>query len=258
MKQAIRALGWATTIFWIMLLLFTVTAVYSAFQIRPGFGGTSTSTSDHGLMVSLPFSLYNGGFYDISEINFSTLVRDSYGLPLTNSSTFIQLIPKGTNTTVNHKILVDMRQMSTKSLSRLLFNDTSLSVDAILKLNYASAIPFQISTNFTIPWGAPLASLTMGRMSVSPYNSTYSEVTVPLSFENHSPLGLNGTMRLELVDITNRIVGRGTVPIIDASHSRFETAVEILMSGNPSNVTEARLYFDTSIFHYGPMVIPRV
>jgi hypothetical protein len=258
MKQAIRALGWATNIFWIMLLLFTVTAVYSAFQIKPGFGDASTSTSDSSLTVSLPFSLYNGGFYDISRINLTTLVTDSYGLPLTSSSTLFQLIPKGTNTTITHKILVDLRQMSTKSLSHLLFNDTSLAVDAILKLNYASAIPFQISTNFTMPWGAPLASLALGKMIVSPYNSTCSEATVPLSFENHSPLGLNGTMRLELVDVTNRIVGTGSVPIIGAPHSGFETAVEILMSGNPSNVTEARLYFDTSIFHYGQLVISLV
>lgn len=257
MRQAIRALGWAANIFSIILLFFTVTAVYSAFRIRPEFGDHSVSTQGGTLTFTLPFLLNNGGFYDISNLNITTLVKDSDGSLMSSSSTFVPLISRGSNVSVTHNISISLSQMTTENLRRLLFNDSVFDVAASLKLNYAKAIPFEISINSTMPWGAPLHNLSIGDISVSPYNATHFRAIVPISFENHSFFSLNGTMRLELVDNINRLLGYGTANIDVPSQSGYSFSLEVFVS-DPTNIKEARLYFITSIFSYGPVVIPFV
>jgi len=252
MRQAIRALGWATNIFWIILLFFTVTAVYSAFQIRPGFGQPYTNTSDGTMIASLPFYIDNGGFYDITNVNLTTLVKDNGGLPISGSSTFVRAIPRGSNVSVTHNMTISINQMTTESLSYLLFNDSNLEIDIALKLDYADAVPFKISTNSIVPWGAPLSNLTIGKVSASPYNATHFRVIVPVDFENHSPFSLDGTMRLELTDNNDHLLvsGRSSIPAQGGS-----VPIEVFVS-DPTSIRKVRLSFATSIFNYGPVVIP--
>jgi len=251
MKQAVRALGWATGIFWIMLLFFTITVVYSAFQIRPSFTTEpSVSTSHDTLIVSLPFILYNGGLYDISKFNITTVVRDDGGLTIARSSTFVPIISKGVNASITHNMSLGIGQLATDDLSYLLFNDSELDVAAILKLTYANAFPFEIALNSSMPWGAPLSNLTVGGISGSSL--------VPLSFENHSYFEMSGTMQLEIVDNAGHVVGEGTTGFYAPPESRFERDVAVTLSGSPLNIAEVRLYFQTSFFSYGPVVIPVV
>jgi len=255
MKQATKALGWATSIFWIILLLFTVTAVYSAFQIRPSFGDPSVSTSGDKLIVSLPFGLYNGGFYDISRFNITTVVSDSHGSEISSSSTFVATIFKGGNTSIIHNMTLNIGKMATSDLSFLLFNDSELNVTAILKLAYANAFPFEIAANISMPWGAPLANLAIGNISIAPFNSTHVRALVPLSFENHSYLEMSGSARLEVVDSTGNVVGEGATMFYAPSENRFETNVGVLLSNSAAIIREVRLYFQTPFFTYGPVVI---
>jgi len=252
MRQAIRAVGWATNIFWIILLSFTVTAVYSAFQLSPEFGKHYINTLDGALTVSFPFYLNNGGFYDISNMNITTLIKDNYGSPISDSSTFVPLIPKGSNISVTHNVSMSLSQMTVKYLSHMLFNDTILDIDVSWKINYAKVVPFEVSTNLTMPWGAPLSNLTIGDIYPSPYNST--RAIVPISFQNHSPCSLDGTTRLELVDNANHLLGSGvgSIPPM-GGYIPIEVFVPDL-----TNIRQARLYFVTSFFSYGPLVIPLV
>ncbi len=256
MKQAVRALGWATSIFWIMLLLFTITAVYSAFQISPGFGDPSVSASGDTLIVSLPFDLYNGGFYDISRFNITTVVSDNHGSEISSSSTFVATISKGENTSITHNMSLSIGQMASSDLSFLLFNDSELNVTAILGLTYANAFPFEITVNISMPWGAPLANLAIRDISITPFNSTHVRAVVPLSFENHSYLEMSGTARLEIIDETGNVAGEGATIFYAPSESRFETNVEVILLSGTSSIREARLYFQTPLFTYGPVVIP--
>jgi hypothetical protein len=258
MKQAIRALTWAISVFWIILLLFTVTVAYSALQIRPSFSEPSVSSSGDMLTASLPMILYNGGFYDISKFNITTLVKDHRGQTITRSSTFVPVISGGANATITHKMSLSIKQAATGNLSHLLFNDSELDVEAAVRLVYAGAFPIEISLNLSMPWGAPFANLTVGDASTRPLNLTHVRVLLPLSFENHSFLEMNGTVRLEIVDQLNHVVGNGSTGFTVSPDNRFETDVEILVSGDPSNIREAHLYFQTSFFDYGPVVIALV
>lgn len=254
MKQTIRALGWANAIFWIILLLFTITVVYSAFQIQPRFGEPSVTNSNGALVVSLPLSISNGGFYDINRFNITTQISDNQGSAINRSSTLVSILPKGENTTIEHRMTLSIEQAATSNLSYLLFNDGELNVEAIVKLVYANAFPIEISSNFTTPWGAPFANLTLGNISV--ISST--RVSMPLSFENHSFLEMNGTLRVEIVDSTSNVVGGTSVAFDAPPENRFERNIEVTVSGSPAQIREARLYFETSFFDYGPVVFSLV
>lgn len=258
MRQVIRALGWATNLFWIILLFFAATAMYSALQIRPGFGQPYTNTSNNAITISVPFYVDNRGFYDITNLNLTTLINDNNGLRVSCSSTNWPVIHPGNNVSITHNMSISLNQITAHELSHLLFNDSTLNVDVGLKLDYANAVPLKIHSNTTMYWGAPLANLAIGNMSVSAYNTTHARITVPISFENHSSLELNGIMRLEIVDNMNKVVGTGSSNFNAPRQNRCDTTLSILVSGNPTNVREARLYFETSAFNYGPLVMPLV
>jgi hypothetical protein len=258
MKQAVRALGWAINIFWIMLLLFTITVVYSALLIRPSFGEPLANSSGGTFTVSLPLTLYNGGFYDISGLNITTRVTDYQGSLVTNSTTLFPLVSGGASATIRHNMSISLEQAATTDLSYLLFADSDLDVSTHLRLVYARIFPFEISFNTSMPWGAPFANLTLGGISVVPVNMTHSRILIPVSFENHSSLEMNGTVSLEIVDNMGNAVGTSTTSFDALSGSPFGTTIEIVMSGNPANIRDARLSFRTPYFSYGPVVMPLV
>jgi hypothetical protein len=258
MRQALRSLGWAISIFWIVLLLFTVTVAYSALQIRPSFGEPSVASSGSAVITSIPFTLYNGGFFDISELNITTLTKDYMGSLITSSTTIIPLIPGGRTAAINHNISLAMDRAATGNLSHLLFMDSELNVETSLSLVYAKAFPFEISLDVNMPWGAPFANLALGEIVLTPLNLTHFRASVPVSFENHSFLGMNGTIGLEIVDSMNQTVGESSTGFDALPSSLFETNIQVFVSGNPANIREAHLSFQTPFFNYGPMVVSLV
>jgi len=140
--------------------------------------------------------------------------------------------------------------MNSSQLSHLLFADDNLTVNTFVTLNYAQVIPFALGANLSMPWGAPLSNLTLGTVSMSG-----TSATVPFSFDNHSFFELNGTMRLEIVDNLDHVVGQGTAHILALPQSNYSQSLTVTVSGAPAT---ARLYFQTSVFDYGPVVIALV
>jgi hypothetical protein len=151
---------------------------------------------------------------------------------------------------------ISTSQITTQRLSYLLFSDTKLDVGIALKLIYANAVPFKISMNSTMDWGAPLKNLTLG---LPRYTDT--GIVVPISFENNSFFELNGTMRLQIVDDNNNVLGQEKIININVQpkSSYKNTGVDVSISGDPASIREsiggARLYFSTSVFNYGPVVV---
>jgi hypothetical protein len=247
MRQTIRALGLTIYVLWLVIVVFTVTAVYSAFQLGVSFGEPQTSTSGGTMTLSLPFSVQNNGFYDISNLNITTIIQEINRALIANSSTLVPPILSGKKVDVTHHISITLDKMTPASLSRLLFNDTDFNVDMILALTYAGVIPLKISTNSTMTWGAPLYNLTIGSID---FNSTSMMAVVPVSFENHSFFNLNGTMQIEIVDALNQTVGSKTIPINVPSESDYPmTWLEVPVSASDSSF-KVRLHFDTSAFKY--------
>jgi len=260
MKQAIRAFGIAIYVLWIVVMVFTVTLVYSATQLGVDLDteNSQTSTSGGTVIMSVPFSVTNKGFYDISNLNITTTLEETNGALVSNSSTVVPLISSGNKVDATHKISITLNELTSASLSRLLFNDTEFAVDLILGLSYARVVPLKISTNSTMQWGAPLHNLAIGDIPTPQYhNSSHVETVLPLSFENHSFFNLNGNIRIEIINTSNQKVGSSTIQISAPSQNDYSTQLPLYLLVGSGSLKEARLYFDfPPIFSYGPKVMP--
>jgi len=226
MKQAIRALTIATLILWILLIVFAITAVYSVMNLDIDFGETQFFPSNEDVVLSLPFFFNNSGYYDISELNVTTRVTDYNGTLLALSETFVPLVASGSNVETVHNISIDLNDLFME-YTEILFNDSSFELDAFIALNFAHAIPVQMSINMTIPWGAPLSNLSIGEIFVLSDNRT---VVIPVSFENHSYFDIVGTMQLEVYNDVDELVTSGQTDLDVPSYYGYNEPVEAYSS----------------------------
>jgi hypothetical protein len=213
MKIAIRMLSIATIILWIVILFFFVTAVYSVMNLGITLGEVQMLPSSKGIVFSFPFSINNNGYYELADLNLTTRVTDSAGTVLDLTETFVPSIPQGTNVNASHTISIDLDAIISMDNVPLLLNDSSFNLEIFAGLNFARAVPVQISTNATIPWGAPFANFSVGTISVSPHNSTHSEASIPVSFENHAILDITGTLKLEFYNNSDKQIASGMTAI---------------------------------------------
>ena len=252
MKQAIRALAIATLTLWILLIAFAITAVYSVMNLGIDFGETQFFSSDETVVLSLPFLIDNRGYYDISELNVTTRVTDNNGTLLALSETLVPLIASGSNVETAHNISIPLTDILSMGYADFLFNDSSFELEAFVALNFAYAIPVQIAMNLTVPWGAPFSNLSIGEFSVLPYNTTHSEVVIPLSFENHSFFDIAGTVRLEVYNDVNELVTSGQTSLDVPSNYGYVGQVEMYLGvGDLSKLTASgnlHLVFEPLMF----------
>jgi len=257
MRYAVRALGWATKILWILIIVFSVTSVYSAISIRMNFGEPQVSFSNGFLVISFPFSINNTGFYDLSELNITMNVMDYNGSLVATSSTFVPLIPRDSHVKTTHNASMNLDDIISKA-QIYLFNDTIFNLNMSMKLIFAHAIPFQGSMNTTIPWGAPLYNFSIEEISYVYHNLTHQGVIISLSFENHSPyFSVDGTMRVEIFNSRGESVGSETLSMGVPPRSKYDGQVELVADASkltPSG--EVHFFFETSAFSFGPVVMP--
>jgi len=257
MRYAVRALGWATKILWILILVFSVTSVYSAMNVKIRFGEPHVFLSKEFAVISIPLFINNTGFYDLSELNITADVMDCNESLLSTSIAFVPLIPRGSSVETTHNVSISLDYI-TSMAQTYLFNDTIFNVNMSVKLNFAHAIPFQVSTNMTVPWGAPLYNFSIGQISYNYLNLTHQELIIPISFENHSPyFGVEGTMQVETYNDDDELLGFSESDLNVPSHSSYDGQVK--MTVDLSKITgsgEVRFYFETSVFSIGPVVMP--
>jgi hypothetical protein len=250
MKPAIRALGIATIVIWIFLIVFAATAVYSVMNLGVGFGEVEFFPSINGVVLSLPFFINNTGYYDISELNISTRIIDSNGTLLKLSQTFVPLVSRGSNVEAAHNISIESDDIMERI--ELVFNDSSFVFDTSITLNFANIVPVQMSMNMTMPWGAPFSNVSVGEISRLPFNATHDRVVVPLSFENHSFFDVTGTMNFEIYNDVEELVTSGETSLDVQSESTYDEQVDMYLSlTDASRLTESgkvRLIFETSMF----------
>ncbi len=257
MRYAVRALGWATKIVWILMVFFAATSVYSALNVKMGFGQPQVFLSSGFIIISVPLFVNNTGLYDLSELNMTVAVTDYNESFASTSTTFVPSIPRGSNIETAHNVSMSLDDTTSKLLDYL-FNDTVFNLDLSLKLNFAGAIPFQVSTNMTMPWGAPLYNFSIGQVSYNFLNLTHQEVIIPISFENHSSyFSVDGFMRVEIYNDNGELLGSSVSDLNVPSHSGYDGQMETIV--DVSKVTgrgEVHFYFETSAFSIGPVVMP--
>ncbi len=262
MNIPVRMIGIATTIFWVFLIIFCLTAVYSVKDLQFSFGEPQLNmTPDNTAIFSLPVNILNRGYYDLHGFNVTTGVRDEHGSLITRGSTFIPLIRRDEPMTVLHNMTININDLLEHS-QEYLFNDTTLNVDASVGINLIQLIPAQASGNFTIPWGAPLYNLQIGNPSYAMVNFTHFRASVPISFENHALFDLTGNVQIRMFDNANVQIGEGQSAIQAYQHSSYSDSVDLLIHApsiitpTPSFSGHLEVTIETPMFNYGPLVIP--
>lgn len=240
MKQSIRAFGWTITISMLIIFAFLVTAVYSMFQtilIGQGIslGAPEARVINGTIILSMPLTINNTGYYDITKLNLTTIIKDSNGTTIAKASTSIERIPKGLAVTRWHDILNPADILS--NIAYLLFNDTMFVANFSIGLRYANALAFRLTmANNSFPWGAPFYNFTSTGTSPPYSNGTHLLADVFLGFENHSPFGFNGTLYLNIYNEYAESIGSGSQMIDVSPSSRFDAPINVVIE-KPADYT---------------------
>jgi len=255
MRQALRALGWATKILWILIIVFAATIVYSALPMnfRMGFGEPQAAFSDGVIVMSFPLIINNSGYYPVSDLNLTTSLMDDEGNLVSTSTTFVPLIARSSNLEKSHNVSLSLNDLN---LTRFLFEDSNFTAELSIAMKFARVVPLQVATEMAIPWGAPLYNFSIGEITYYP-NGTG---VVPISFENRSPLlNVNGTIRLEIYNNRGEPVGSGEKRVdVPSNYGRYVDEIELIVD-DPAKITpsgQVHVSFETSMFNFGPVVIP--
>ena len=244
MRQTIRALGWIIVILWITTLLLPVTVAFSLMKLleakNMGIQEPTISFSNGNFTLSMPFYMNNTGFYDLSDISINIKIGRE-NKTISTSSTQLPNVPAGTMANSSCDISFSLEELVLK-YSELLTNDTELGVNASLRLRVAYAIAFEASMEFTIHWDAPLYNLTIYDVAYNSANRTFS---FSISFDNHAPYPVNGTLTTNLYNSINALIGSDikyvNVPSRDKFNKSFAITLDPTATMTPNGVI--RLYF---------------
>jgi hypothetical protein len=252
MKIALRMLSIAAIVLWIVILFFSVTAVYSVMNLGIKVGEVQMLPSSNGIDFSLPFAITNNGYYELADLNLTTRVTDQNGTEFDITETLVPSIPRDSNINATHTVSIDLNDILLMDHVSLLLNDSSFNVEIFAGLKFARAIPVQLSTNATIPWGAPFAHFSIRTISVSPHNSTHVEARIPVSFENHAVINLTGTLKVEVYSNSNEYITSGTASInVPPQQSYFERLLGYARQQDASKLTgnvKMHVIFETPAF----------
>jgi hypothetical protein len=252
MKIAIRMLSIVAIILWVVILFFSVTAVYSVTNLGIDLGEAQMLPSSNGISFSLPFSITNNGYYELADLNITTRVADADGTVFDVTQTFVPSIPRGSNVNATHTISVDLDSILSMDHVALLLDDSFFNVEIFAGLNFARAVPAQISTNATIPWGAPFAHFSTGAISVSSLNSSHVEAKMPISFENHAVIDLTGTLRVEVCNDSDVPIASGVASINAPSQQSYSGDITLSVGNHDlSELTRSgnvHIVFETPVF----------
>ena len=265
MRQSIRALGWTITISMLLLFAFLATSVYSMVQtilINRGISLSENpqfSFSNGSLTTSFALTINNTGYYDMSGLNVTTVLLDSDGRVISEASTLVERITKGSAITKQHNMSITL----TDILSHIsnLTQDTELNMNISVGLKYAEALALQVTVmNLSIPWGAPIHNLSLTEITPR-FNGTHYLLETFVSFENHAFFDLNGILHLKVYNSEELYIGSGDSEInIEAGHGY--SGLVVMVVEDPLNFTESGYvevsfespvlgYFDLGRIDYG-------
>lgn len=257
MRIPIRVIGTVTTFLWIFLIAFFVSAVYSVKDLYFNFDAPQMSlNADNEIVFSLPIAITNKGFYDTGSFNVTTQICDKEGFATAYAMTFVPVINKNDKLVVNHNMTIKFNDLL-ENYQNYLFDDGELEIYAVVGMKIAKIIPVQASTNLSIPWGAPLYNFTLGELEYVNFNVTHLRATVPIRFENHAFFDVVGNMRIRMYNNASVFIDESQKAIEVPQHLVYTEVVEFYVPAN--DMTDDgffEVYILTSLFTYGPMVIP--
>ncbi|MBT0160612.1 hypothetical protein G4O51_11595 [Candidatus Bathyarchaeota archaeon A05DMB-2] len=260
MNVPIRMLGIATVILWVFLAAYIAVAANSFKDLNFGAGEPVFSASTNGeLLFAMPLYIDNRGVCSLKDLNIITVFSDAEGAEISIASTTVPLVLHGQNTTVFHNVSLNMKDLLNKE--EYLFDDGDLAASITAGLTFAELLPVEISKNFTYPWGAPFYGFTLEQASFRLINATHGSINVPVSFENHAAFNITGNMRIELCGSDDSVLGVAQAVFDVPQQSVYAGDLKFIVPLDSASPTALRggyfnVYFSTSLFEYGPLVIP--
>jgi hypothetical protein len=245
----------ATTILWGTLAIFIITAAYSASLIEIQFGDPEIFLSDNNvLVIMLSMKINNKGYYHIREFLLKTEVKDENGIKISNQQTYVDIIPARMQTWVKHNITFILNDLT--GIISLLFKDANLTLTSEVELKFTELLPVELYTNTSYLWGAPFHNFTLGEPAFEQYNYTYSILSLPLNFENHSFFNITGTVYLKVFNEQDDIVSAAKFPIEVYSGSKYSDRLKIYVKNTEIPIGgRVELFFESETFSFGPLVI---
>ena len=257
MQIPIRMIGITTTFFWIFLIAFFVSAVYSIKDLHFDFGEPQMNiTADNKIILSFPLNITNRSFYNLRSFNITTKISDAENFTIASGTSFIPVINKDEEATITHNVTIDFNMLLQHDTS-FLFNDTELEIYEIVGMVIADLIPIKASSNSSMPWGAPLYNFALGQPQYITANSTHFLVNLPINFENHAFFDVAGDIQIKMYNNTNGLLGEGQISINVPQQSFYEGFVEFYVSrGEVTDDGYFSVSILTSLFNYENLVIP--
>jgi hypothetical protein len=257
MKIPVRMISIATSVFWIFLIVFSVSAVYSIKDVQFSFGEFQIELAvDNEAVLSVPVTIVNRGYYDLGSFGVSSEILDWNDSIIVRGYTFIPVIKKDETVNATHTVRLNLTSLL-QIYQSLLFTDCDLRVNETVSMMAAKLIPVQASANRSLHWGAPLCNFTLGAPEVVTYNASHSRAIVPMSFENHAFFDLMATLQVHMYSNEDVFIGGGEAIVEVTSCSQYNGKIDLYVPlESASRSGHFEVFFETSVFNYGPLVIP--
>ena len=190
MGPVVRALGWAGRILLIIIALYVATSLYSFVNLLMGgafgMGQPGFAVKGEDMSVSIPFSFNNTGYYDVTDLNLSTVINDLKGNLLSKDETIVASIPRGVKVERTHNVSLSLMKLFSGNITRLLLEDNEFRANVSIGWRYAQSLGFRIDLGgMPFQWGAPMSNLSL-KPGALKSNGTHNILETELSFENHS------------------------------------------------------------------------
>ncbi|MFQ6094925.1 MAG: hypothetical protein ACE5NN_02165 [Candidatus Bathyarchaeia archaeon] len=231
MRQSIRALGWTITIVTLLTFIFLGFSLYSLVQLVMAQGITAgdwgLNVSNGNYVISIPFSVNNTSYFDITELGVTTIVKDLEGEVISYNTTSFGSIPRRSLANRSHNIIISIDKMMEKNLTYILFTDCEIYMDTVISLRYANVIGFNVSMmNVSIPLRAPV-DLSIGEPD---FQLEEFLIEVPFTLTNQSPISIEGAVSVSIYNQDGTLLGSGSQTISVRSESTYSGRIEIRLT----------------------------
>ncbi|MEM2394045.1 MAG: hypothetical protein QXW82_03230 [Candidatus Bathyarchaeia archaeon] len=244
MHHTIKALGWVIALLWMLLLVLPVTVAFSLMKVAEarniGIEEPKGYMSNGILALSVPFYVDNAGFYELSDVELKLRLyigNETIFIP----SAKIPNIPAGRMVNSGCNISISLTELISKN-KEILTVDTKLNACATLCFRVVSAIALAVSTNITMPWGAPFHGLTIRNITYDPVSHIFS---ASLHFDNHALFQVNETLTVKLHNFKGEPLGSTIVDVTVPPRGTFSRFFTVFLgdSSRLAHGTFIRLYY---------------
>ncbi len=185
-KSHVLALRALVAVINVIVASLVVTSLYpvviGAFQVKlPEEKDVSWELDKENLILKTNFTIQNGGFYDITDVQITVHLSNRTGTPLLDHSFVIETIPSMSNTVQPVEVPMDLRRLVREDLEYLAFEDDLLRMRADVVGKYTlGLVEFSASCDIYKNWTALIGNITVDEANVTAsYYGTLATLRVP-------------------------------------------------------------------------------